>query len=327
MFARHSLSGVAVEAMATVADEIAIGITRKQAEEQLQRQQEALIQTEKLAAMGSLLAGVAHELNNPLSVILGQAGLMRQLTEDPRLRTRAEKMAQAAERCARIVKNFLALARQRPLERQRTQLNQVIREAVDLLAYPLRVDNVTAVLDLDPALPALWADPHQLHQVVVNLVTNAHQAMRQSDPPRTITLATRLDPARGRVVLTVADTGPGIPPPIRRRIFEPFFTTKPPGQGTGLGLSLCQGIIEQHRGTIEVENPPGRGAVFRIELPVEAPPAQPEAVAAGALPPIGSRTWQPSSPTCWGRITIGSTWRPTAWRRSSASRRASMTSS
>jgi anti-sigma regulatory factor (Ser/Thr protein kinase) len=154
----------------------------------------------------------------------------------------------------------------------------------------LRVDDVTAVLELDPALPPLWADPHQLHQVVVNLVTNAHQAMRQSAPPRAITLATRLDPARGRVVLTVADTGPGIPPPIRQRIFEPFFTTKPPGHGTGLGLSLCQGIVEQHRGTIEVESPPGRGAVFRIELPVEAPPAESEAAAEAELPPIEGRT-------------------------------------
>jgi CheY-like chemotaxis protein len=167
------------------------------------------------------------------------------------------------------------------------QLNQVSQEAVELLAYPLRVDNVEVRLDLAPDLPVLWADPHQLHQVIVNLITNAHQAMREVPPPRRLTLTTRSDPAQGRVALTVADTGPGISAEIRSRIFEPFFTTKPPGQGTGLGLSLCQGIVEGHVGSIRVESEPGRGAIFRIELPVEATPVTvPEAPAAEALPPL-----------------------------------------
>jgi two-component system NtrC family sensor kinase len=189
------------------------------------------------------------------------------------------------------VRNFLALARQYPPERQQVKLNQIVQEAVELLAYPLRVDDVEVKLDLVPDLPVLWADPHQLHQVLVNLVTNAHQAMRETPPPRRLTLTTRFEPAHGRVSLEVTDTGPGIPPPVRARIFEPFFTTKPAGQGTGLGLSLCLGIIEEHRGTIQVvETSPGGGTTFRIELPVDPRTAAPEALEAEALPPVQGKS-------------------------------------
>jgi PAS domain S-box-containing protein len=244
---------------------------RKQAEAQLERQRDTLAQTEKLAAMGQLLAGVAHELNNPLSVILGQTALLGMKVESGPVRDRTAKIGQAAERCARIVKNFLALARQHPPERQATRLNEVVREAVELLAYPLRLDNVEVRLDLEDGLPAFWADPHQLQQVVLNLVSNAHQAMRSVPGPRRLTVVTRFDPIAERVHLAVTDTGPGVPPEITPRIFEPFFTTKPAGQGTGLGLSLCRGIVEAHGGSIELETTPGAGAVFRVALPVAAP--------------------------------------------------------
>ena len=237
------------------------------------RAEEALRQSEKLAAMGELLAGVAHELNNPLTVVLGQTALLRYTVGEGPLAVRADKIVQAAERCARIVRNFLALARQHPTERQVVHMNGIVQEAVELLAYPLRVDNVEVTLDLAADLPPLWADPHQLHQVVVNLVTNAHHAMRETPSARRLTLATRVDPARLRISLEISDTGPGVPPELQARVFEPFFTTKPPGQGTGLGLSLCQGIVEAHEGAIIVESPPGRGATFRVELPVGAPPA------------------------------------------------------
>jgi CheY-like chemotaxis protein len=132
------------------------------------------------------------------------------------------------------------------------------------------VDTVTVHLHLADQLPPLWADPDQLHQVVVNLITNAHQAMCKVPPPRRLTCTTWYDTARSRVVLAAADTGPGIPPEIAAHIFEPFFTTKPSGAGTGLGLSLCKEIVERHGGTIGVESQPGQGAVFRLELPVEA---------------------------------------------------------
>jgi two-component system NtrC family sensor kinase len=243
---------------------------RKQAEGQLQRQRDALYQSEKLATMGQLLAGVAHELNNPLSVVMGQAALLRQSVRNTRQRQRAEKIVQAAERCARIVNNFLALARQRPPERHPVQVNTVVREAVELLAYPLRVDSVEVVWALAEEVPVLWADAHQLHQVVVNLVANAHQAMREVGGPRRLTVATGVSAGGGRVWVEVRDTGPGIAPELEARIFEPFFTTKPPGVGTGLGLSLCQGIVEGHGGWIGVM-PAGQGAVFRVELPVERP--------------------------------------------------------
>ena len=225
---------------------------RKQSEEQFQRQRDALYQSEKLATMGQLLAGVAHELNNPLAVVMGQAALLRQSVRNKRQMERAEKIVQAAERCARIVNNFLALARQRSPERHAVQVNRVVREAVELLAYPLRVDSVEVEWDLAAEVPMLWADAHQLHQVVVNLVANAHQAMREVVGPRRLTVATGVSEAGTRVWVEVRDTGPGVASGLEGRIFEPFFTTKPPGVGTGLGLSLCQGIVEGHGGWIGI---------------------------------------------------------------------------
>jgi PAS domain S-box-containing protein len=259
---------------------------RRRAEAELQQQREALHQSEKLATMGQLLAGVAHELNNPLSVVMGQAALLRQSIRSKRQMERADKIVQAAERCARIVNNFLALARQRPPERHPVYLNQVVREAVELLAYPLRVDSVEVYFDLAEGLPVLRADAHQLHQVVVNLVANAHQAMRETPLPRRLTLATGVAESGGRVWLEVRDTGPGIAPEVYERIFEPFFTTKPPGVGTGLGLSLCQGIVAGHGGVISAVCPEAPGAVFRVELPVEAPEAAAVQVAQGIVQPM-----------------------------------------
>jgi signal transduction histidine kinase/ActR/RegA family two-component response regulator len=249
-----------------------------------------LLQSEKVATMGSLLAGVAHELNNPLAVLVGQAQLLQRGAKDPSLVQRAEKITVAAERCGRIVKNFLALARQRPPERGNVVLNQVVQDAVELLAYELRTDNVTVSLDLADGLPALWADGHQLHQVLVNVVANAHQAMRHSPTPRHLSINTRSDLASRRVHLEITDSGPGIPAEIRAKIFEPFFTTKPPGQGTGLGLSLCRGIVEEHGGAVAVDSEPGRGTTFTITLPVVPQPAGAgEPSTAEVAAPVGSK--------------------------------------
>ena len=259
-------------------------------EEQVRDRTEQFLQSEKLAAMGSLLAGVAHELNNPLSVVMGRAALLQQMAGEGPTALEAGKIAKAAERCARIVKNFLALARQQPMERQTVSLNRVVEEAVELLAYPLRIDSVETILELAPDLPDIWADPHQLHQVVVNLVSNAHQAMRAIETSRRIILSTQLDAASGRVQLKVADTGPGIPEEVQRRIFEPFFTTKPIGQGTGLGLSLCQGVVERHGGAIRVASRPGHGASFFVQLPIEVGQTDGVKAAPAALPsPISER--------------------------------------
>jgi two-component system NtrC family sensor kinase len=264
---------------------------RRRIEDELARQQATRLQTDKLADMGTLLAGVAHELNNPLTVVTGYSSILRETLGDGPSRDRLDRIVSAAERCVRIVRNFLALARQHPPERRQVRPNQIVREAVEMLAYPLRVDNVEVRLELADDLPTLWADPHQLHQVVVNLITNAHHAMHGTASSRRLTIRTRFEAADSRVSLAVVDTGPGIPAEILGRIFEPFFTTKPMGQGTGLGLPLCQGIVASHGGSLRVDSKPGEGAVFTIELPVIAAPegeAKDPAVAARALP-RGSR--------------------------------------
>ena len=265
------------EALTQIGTQLGRVIERERAAEQLQHKQEALRQREKLAAMGSLLASVAHELNNPLAVILLQADLLREETAGGAMAEHAEEITQAAIRCERLVRNFLTLARQHPPERVAVDLNALIINTLELLqpAFRLellqpafRVDAITVDLCLDADLPSIRADADQIQQVLVNLITNAYQALREVKAPRQVTLTTRCDAARTRVAIEVVDTGPGIPPAIRPRIFEPFFTTKPPGVGTGLGLPLCQGIIEGHGGTIRVTSQPGQGAVFRVELPV-----------------------------------------------------------
>jgi two-component system NtrC family sensor kinase len=269
---------------------VALETQNRALEVTVRQRTEQLLQSEKVATMGSLLAGVAHELNNPLAVLSGQAQLLQGQSRDPAITRRTVKIAEAADRCVRIVRNFLALARQRPPERTQTSLTQVVPAAMELLAYELRSDNVEVVFDLAEDLPTLWADPHQLHQVLVNLVGNAHHAMRRQPPPRRITLQGRFERERGRVRLAVSDTGPGIPAAIQARIFEAFFTTKPAGEGTGLGLSLCHSIVEEHGGTITLESAEGTGTTFILDLPVTAAPAAgPGTAAAETLPAVGSR--------------------------------------
>ena len=257
------------EALEAHAAELEAEVTARNRE--IETQREALFQTEKIAAMGQLLAGVSHELNNPLSTIVGYTQLLRLRVGSGAIAEQLEKIERSAERCTRIVTNFLALARQYPPERQIIHLNQLVDEAAELLAYPLRIDGVVVVRRLASDLPQLWADPHQIQQVVVNLLTNAHQALRDVSTPRRLVLTTRYERVEDRIVLEVADSGPGVAPDVRGRIFDPFFTTKAAGQGTGLGLSLCRGIIDAHEGTLRLEPTPGGGATFVIELPAGAP--------------------------------------------------------
>lgn len=244
----------------------------RRAEAAMQRQREALYQNEKLAAMGSLLSGIAHELNNPLALVMMQADLLREEVQDSALSDIAEKLSEAAQRCTRIVRNFLMLARQHPPERTRVQLNTLIRDTVEMLAYGLQIDNITLHLQLDEELPALWADAHQLQQVLVNLLTNGQQALQEIEPPRHLTLTTTTDPTRTKAFLSIQDNGPGISAELQQRIFEPFFTTKPAGVGTGLGLSLCRSILESHGGTLTVHSQAGEGTEFRLDIPVGMAP-------------------------------------------------------
>jgi two-component system NtrC family sensor kinase len=249
---------------------------RQRTEAELARQREALYQSEKLSALGSLLAGVAHEINNPLSVVVGRAIMLEEEAPDSETAVAAGKIRQAAERCTRIVKTFLAMARQQQPEHAPVNLNTLITAALDLIGYGLRTTGITVRLDLAPDLPEVLADASQLHQVFTNLFVNAQQALLEVPEPRWLHIATRWECPARRLSVAITDNGPGVPEPIRWRIFDPFFTTKPMGVGTGVGLSLSHGIITAHGGTITLENPPEGGARFVITLP-SAPAMVPSA--------------------------------------------------
>ncbi|BBK32368.1 PAS domain S-box-containing protein [Stella humosa] len=254
----------------------------------LDEQREALHQSEKLAALGELLAGVAHELNNPLSVVVGQALLLKETTFDPAITDRLNRIGRAADRCVRIVKTFLSMARRRPKRSEPVCLEQVIHDAVEVAGHALRSSGVRVRLRLAAGLPPVEGDIDQLAQVMTNLIFNAEIAMREAPGERTLTISTSLARHAGHVVLRVRDTGPGVPRALHARVFEPFFTTRGIGVGTGIGLAFCHRVIESHGGCISLADAKGGGAQFTVELPVfgavaaaaePAPP--PDAVASG----------------------------------------------
>ena len=247
----------------------------KDAEAEIALQRENLHQREKLAAMGSLLAGVAHELNNPLSIVVGRATMLQEEAADEGTRTVADKIRAAAERCARIVKTFLAMARQRKLEQSAVDMGAVLNDCVDMLAYGLRTAGITVERKLAPDLPRIAGNADQLHQVFLNLIVNAQQAMEGKPAPRVLRIVAERQGDHLRVV--VADNGPGIPPAIRSRIFDPYFTTKPAGGGTGVGLAVSLGIVESHGGSLTVDCPPEGGAQFKVTLPIQPATALPDA--------------------------------------------------
>ncbi|PWK65845.1 ATP-binding protein [Aminobacter sp. AP02] len=236
-------------------------------QQQLERQRETLHQNEKLSALGGLLAGVAHELNNPLSVVLGMSLTLKETASDPKTVERADKISKAAERCARIVRTFLAMARQQPTRTSNVSIDDIVMAATEVVGYSIKSSDIKLSLRLDADLPAVWADPDQLSQVLINLLVNAEHALHGWDGERQITVSTHRHPESGNIVVKVADTGPGIPDEILPRIFEPFFTTKDVGAGTGIGLSFCHRIVQSHQGTIRVETTRGGGSTFVISLP------------------------------------------------------------
>jgi PAS domain S-box-containing protein len=262
----------------------AIDITeQKRAEAELARSREALYQSEKLTALGSLLAGVSHELNNPLAVVVGQSMMLEEDATGTPHAERAGKIRRSAERCAKIVQTFLAMARQRPPERALVDANAVVRAALDLTSYGLRSAGVVVDCTLAPDLPRLSADADQLHQVLANLFVNAQQALQEVDGARRLSVVSRQGAAPDTVELEIADTGPGVSPEFRRRVFEPFFTTKPQGAGTGLGLSFSLGVVEAHGGRLELLDR-AEGAAFLLTLPAAEPVAAPERRDAPATP-------------------------------------------
>nr|WP_280861091.1 ATP-binding protein [Pararhodobacter sp. SW119] len=245
---------------------------------ELARQRETIFQNEKMSALGELLAGVAHELNNPLSVVVGHALMLREETTDPETLRRIDKIGQAAERCSRIVKSFLAMAREETAVLVPVDLDKVVLTALDALRHGPGGMGAQVETALTGTLPPVLADADQLAQVVMNLVINADQAISATGRAGTIKLITR--DLGGRVELMVEDDGPGVPEALRSRIFDPFFTTKEVGEGTGLGLALCHRVVSRLNGRIEIEDRPGGGAVFTLRLPAaaqtrDAPPRAP----------------------------------------------------
>ncbi len=240
--------------------------------EQLRDTQEEVIQSEKMTALGNLLSGVAHELNNPLCGVLGYAQLMQQEELSGKVRKGVEVILREADRAAKIVGNLLKFARREKPEKKPLGINGVILKTIERKAYDLKVSRVEVKADLDPNLPYVNGDFHQLQVMLTHLINNAQQAMFDSHGGGTLTVRTA--PKDGRVMITLADDGPGISPDNVRRVFDPFFTTKGFGKGTGLGLSVCFAIVRDHGGVIRCGGEPGKGAVFTIEMPVASPGTQ-----------------------------------------------------
>jgi two-component system NtrC family sensor kinase len=232
------------------------------------RAQTQLQQADKLAAMGQLVSGVAHEINNPAAIISGfaQTLLLDQL--NPEQRETVQMMYDEATRIGRITSNLLAFARAGSTERTLVELNEIVRRTFALRSYHLTTLNITVNLELDDNNPKAWANGSEMQQMLLNLLINAEQALTGVTGRRAITI--RTGSIDDRVRLQVTDTGPGVPADIRERIFDPFFTTKPEGTGTGLGLSICYGIVHDHGGRIWLDAESDQGAVFTIELPRDA---------------------------------------------------------
>ncbi|MCR5885475.1 response regulator [Rhizobacter sp. J219] len=250
---------------------------RHSAAQQIERQRDALRQSEKLSAMGSLLAGVAHELNNPLAIVMGRASLLEEKCDDPALLADVQRIREAAERCGRIVRTFLNMARSKPATRENVSLNDLTRAAAEMLNYSYRSHGVEMRLQLADELPSVKADGDQVGQIVLNLLVNAQQALSACDGERRVFIETGVEARREnrepRVWLRVSDNGPGVPAELRGKLFEPFFTTKPEGIGTGLGLAMSRSLARDHGGDLTLEPTSHQGgASFRLNLPISGEP-------------------------------------------------------
>jgi two-component system NtrC family sensor kinase len=251
------------------------------------RLQEQLIQSEKMSAIGQLIAGVAHDLNNPLASVVGFSDFLSEAGEiPPALAEPLRVIRQEAERAATIVRNLLSFARRQAEQRQTESIVPLLESVLDLLRNQLMAYRVQADLIVEPDLPEIELNSNQIKQVFVNLINNAAQAIMTSGTGSRITVTAR--PWLDGIAVTVADDGPGLSEDVAARVFEPFFTTKPEGEGTGLGLSISQGIVKEHGGRIAVETTPGAGATFTVELPggVRPPRIAPTATPPGEREPL-----------------------------------------
>ncbi len=279
--ARDRVLRVAAAPVARAVDGASVVVVVEDITEQ-QALEAQLIQSEKMAAVGTLVSGIAHELNNPLTSIAGLSEfLLEQSASGAAGREHLRVINEQAERASRIVRDLLTFARKGPAVRASVDLGDVAQRALGLMAYDLQRRGVTADIAVDPGLPPVLGDRHQLQQVALNLVGNAVHAVGDLPPgkPRRVTISLQLE--QGRVVLRVTDTGPGISDAVRAQMFSPFFTTKAPGEGTGLGLFVSYGIAEAHGGTLTVDSRPGQGATLLLSLPAAGAGGTP----AGPAPP------------------------------------------
>jgi PAS domain S-box-containing protein len=262
---------------------------RKKLDDEARDLYSQLLQAEKMAALGQTISGVAHELNNPLATILNWAErLTQQTTLDEPVRRGLETILSESERAARIVRNLLTFARKRQTTRAMVDVNQVTRETLALRAYEQRVNNVAVIEALAAGLPQVFADSHQIQQVLLNLVMNAEQAMLAANGRGTLVVRTWHDARQESIMLEVNDDGPGIPDDLQPKIFDPFFTTKEVGQGTGLGLTVAYAIVQEHGGRIRLESRANQGASFYVELPVSGARLSPSATARGRVEPAAT---------------------------------------
>jgi two-component system NtrC family sensor kinase len=233
---------------------------------------ERLLQSEKMASVGQLVSGVAHELNNPLTGVMGFSQLLLARDLEDGMRSQIQTIYDEAERAAKIVQNLLSFARRRRPSKEMADLNALLQRVLELRSYDFAIRNISLDMTLDTRMARVWVDPDQIQQVLFNVIKNAEQAMIDAKGGGRLTVVTRGTETGTRV--SVADDGPGIPADIQRRIFDPFFTTKDAGEGTGLGLTICYSIIDEHGGRIWTENRPEGGAVFNIDLPMGVPEEQ-----------------------------------------------------
>ena len=245
-------------------------------EEQLARQREQVFQTETMSALGSLLAGVAHELNNPLSVVVGHAMMLADEANDPDVLRQVTKIGDAAERCSKIVRTFLTMARQEPTRMEPVDIDDLVATAVDVARYGNPGRTVYIELSVDGDLPKISADADQITQAVVNLIINAEHAIVEANIGSRILVTASKHKDGDKIIVTVEDDGPGIPFDIRARVFEPFFTTKGVGRGTGIGLAVCHRVVAAHQGKVEVDGVDPNGTRFTITLPIGSLPKNSE---------------------------------------------------